>query len=317
MDSRRLLAAAALLAIAVVVISLARAASVPFEPEATLRRVDRVAFLALGRAGTRLVAAGERGRIVVSDDGGEHWRVAATPTYATLTSLAFVDARTGFATGHRGTILRTEDGGSTWRAATLAWGDTPALFALHMEGQRGLAIGAYGAYYDTTDGGHTWTPRRIMPRDFDRHLTGIAACGAGCLLIAGEAGTLLRSTDAGGTWQLLPAPYTGSFFGAVAAPDNAVIAFGMRGNAWRTRDRGASWQRVDLGGYTGALQGGHFDGEHVTLTGADGFVAASADGISFTVRPLASRATVSAHLAIGARELHAGPAGLAWSPPRP
>src|SRR5262245_5569405 len=62
-----------------------------FEPEATVRRVDRVSTLAVARAGSRLVVAGERGRILVSDDRGTHWKVVATPTHNTLTSVMFVD----------------------------------------------------------------------------------------------------------------------------------------------------------------------------------------------------------------------------------
>jgi photosystem II stability/assembly factor-like uncharacterized protein len=315
-ESKRLIAAAALVAFFVVALALARAAA-GFEPEATVRRVDRLAFLALARVGNRIVAAGERGRIVFSDDAGATWNVASSPSHATLTSLTFVDERNGFATGHEGTILLTGDGGQTWHPAALSSDEKPALFALRMDGGHGIAVGGYGAYFETNDSGHTWTARRVMARDFDRHLTGIAACGSGCLLIAGEAGTLLRSTDAGATWQLLPAPYQGSFFGAVGAVDGTVIAFGMRGNAFRSRDRGNTWQRVDLGGYTGALQGGLVDNGRIVLTGADGFVAASRDGTSFDVGGLPSRATVSARLIVAGRALHAGPAGLAWAEARP
>lgn len=316
MESKRLIAAAALLAFFVIALALARAAA-GFEPEATVRRVDRLAFIALARAGERILAAGERGRIVISDDAGNTWRVAATPTHATLTSLTFADARNGYATGHGGTILFTEDGGQSWRRATVAWGEKPALFALRMDGDRGIAVGGYGAYLESNDRGHTWAARRIVARDFDRHLTGIAACGSGCLVISGEAGTILRSVDAGATWQLLPAPYNGSFFGAVGAPDGTVIAFGMRGNAFRSRDRGNTWQRVDLGGYTGALQGGLFDNGRIVLTGADGFVAASRDGASFDTRSLPSRMTIAARLLVAGRALNAGPSGLAWAEAQP
>jgi photosystem II stability/assembly factor-like uncharacterized protein len=96
-----------------------------------------------------------------------------------------------------------------------------------------------------------------------------------------------------------------------------VIAYGMRGNAFRSRDRGNTWQRVDLGGYAGALQGGTIDNGRIVLTGADGFVAASRDGVSFDVAALPSRVTVAARLLVAGRALHAGPAGLAWSDARP
>jgi len=286
-----------------------------FEPEAVVRRVDRVAFLALARAGTRLVAAGERGRIVVSADGGASWKVASTPTHHTLTSLAFMDARTGFATGHQRVLLRTEDGGDTWKQVSLESRDRPALFAVRVEGDRGIAVGAYGAYFESADAGRTWTARRIGPPDFDRHLTGIAKAGGGRYVLAGEAGTLLASADGGATWRLLESPYTGSFFGALGLGDGIVIAYGMRGNAFRSADAGRTWQRIDLGSYKGALQGAtQLEDGTVLLTGADGLVAESRDrGATFTMNTIASRGLVAAVAqAPQGRRLVAGPGGLRW-----
>ncbi|MDP2022176.1 MAG: hypothetical protein Q8L16_14910, partial [Hydrogenophaga sp.] len=37
------------------------------------------AMLAVTRAGSRLVAVGERGTVLLSDDHGQHWRQAAVP----------------------------------------------------------------------------------------------------------------------------------------------------------------------------------------------------------------------------------------------
>ena len=70
------LGVAAALAALVPAASAAGAHASSFEPEATLRRADRVAVLSLARAGNRLVAAGERGRILLSDDQGGSWKVA-------------------------------------------------------------------------------------------------------------------------------------------------------------------------------------------------------------------------------------------------
>jgi len=316
MEARRVFAFGALALFVVVAVIMVQAAPSALEPEARIQRFDRLWMIALARAGGgRIVSAGERGRIVYSEDGAGTWKIASTPTYQTLTSLFFVDARTGFATGHQGTLLRTQDGGATWSAPRLEGREKPALFAVRIDGERGIAVGAYGAYYESGDGGHTWTARRIVPGDFDRHLTGIAPCGAGCLFIAGEAGTLLRSQDAGVTWQPVKSPYEGSYFGAVGAPGDAVIVYGMRGNAYRSSDGGATWHRIDLGRYTGALQGASVqpDGSLV-LTGADGFVATSHDGgAAFDVAWVAGRLTVSGLVVVDGRTLCAGPAGLRWA----
>jgi photosystem II stability/assembly factor-like uncharacterized protein len=306
------LGVAAALAALVPAASAAGAHASSFEPEATLRRADRVAVLSLARAGNRLVAAGERGRILLSDDQGGSWKVAATPTYHTLTSVFFADAKTGFATGHQGVLLRTEDAGLTWKQAQIELGERPALFAVRVTGEHGIAVGAYGTYLETSDGGHRWTARRIGPPDFDRHLTGIASYAPGKMIIAGEAGTLLATNDAGATWQLLKSPYEGSFFGAIGISGGSVIAFGMRGNAWRTHDAGKSWQRVDLGDYKGALQGAmEMPDGSVVLSGADGMVAVSRDaGATFTTKPLTSRITVAALMRTMIGWVVASPAGL-------
>lgn len=66
-------------------------------------------------AGERLVAVGERGHIIYSDDEGFNWRQAeSVPVITTLTSVFFVSSTTGWAVGHDAVVLHTEDSGKTW-----------------------------------------------------------------------------------------------------------------------------------------------------------------------------------------------------------
>ena len=77
-------------------------------------------LLDVARAGERLVAVGERGHVLLSDDAGRSWRQARTvPSRTMLTAVAFVDASHGWAVGHDEIILCTADGGETWRTAGL------------------------------------------------------------------------------------------------------------------------------------------------------------------------------------------------------
>src|SRR5690606_16340278 len=71
-------------------------------------------YLDVTRAGVRVVAVGDRGNILFSDDEGETWQAAQTPTDALLTAVCFADARHGWAVGHDAIVLATEDGGQTW-----------------------------------------------------------------------------------------------------------------------------------------------------------------------------------------------------------
>ena len=68
----------------------------------------------LARAGTRLVAVGERGLVVFSDDNGQSWHQASVPVSVSLTAVQFVDAQQGWAVGHAGVVLATRDGGEHW-----------------------------------------------------------------------------------------------------------------------------------------------------------------------------------------------------------
>ena len=65
-------------------------------------------------AGKRLVAVGDRGHILYSDDQGNTWAQAKVPTRQLLTAVFFVDDQHGWAVGHDAQILASTDGGATW-----------------------------------------------------------------------------------------------------------------------------------------------------------------------------------------------------------
>ena len=66
-------------------------------------------------AGDRLVAVGERGHIILSDDQGFNWSQAKqVPVISTLTAVYFADNNHGWAVGHDGVVLHTQDAGLTW-----------------------------------------------------------------------------------------------------------------------------------------------------------------------------------------------------------
>ena len=66
------------------------------------------------KANGRLVAVGERGHILYSDDNGGTWSQADVPVRVTLTAVDFPTARKGWAVGHDGAVLHSEDAGQTW-----------------------------------------------------------------------------------------------------------------------------------------------------------------------------------------------------------
>jgi photosystem II stability/assembly factor-like uncharacterized protein len=253
----------------------------------------RSLLLDVARAGARLVAVGERGHVLLSDDEGATWRQAkSVPMRTMLTAVWFADARRGWAVGHDELILNTADGGETWTRSHYApESQQPLLDVWFADTERGIAVGAYGAYYSTNDGGQTWTGRRFaaapargaLPPGVDdgstpdHHLNRIAGAG-GRLWIAAEAGQLYRSDDVGATWSTLVSPYNGSWFGLLPLDRNSVFVFGLRGHLYRSNDGGASWRMLDSGVTAMLTDGVQLDDGSLALVGLAGTVLRSRDG---------------------------------------
>jgi photosystem II stability/assembly factor-like uncharacterized protein len=251
--------------------------------------IGKALLLDTQRTGQRLVTVGEHGYIFVSDNEGDLWRKVPTVTDATLTSVAFADVQLGLAVGHDATILRSADGGSSWQAVFRAPEQLrPLLRVAFIDKQRAIAVGAYGAFFESLDGGVTWAERRISEED--RHFNALTRLADGTLLLAGEAGTLLRSSDDGAMWEKLASPYTGSFFGLLPLAQGGVLAYGMRGNIFRSDDRGTSWQAAASDSENALFGGLTHDSGLVVLVGQNGTVLVSRDdGRSF--KPVATQAS--------------------------
>lgn len=203
-------------------------------------------LLDVTRIDQRLVAVGERGHVIYSDDQGHSWKQSSeVPTRATLTTIVAVDQRL-FAAGHDTVILTSGDRGETW---TRQYSDPerqqPIMDLWFADVDAGIAVGAYGLLLTTADGGQTWDDSAVNDED-DAHLNNIVELPDGSLLIAGEAGFSYRSADAGETWQALDIPYEGSLFGADIAGDGCVLLYGLRGHILRSCDQGLSWEELSM-----------------------------------------------------------------------
>ena len=282
-------------------------------------KAQGAAMLAVTRAGSRLVAVGERGTVLLSDDDGTRWRQAAVPVQVSLTAVRFIDARTGWAVGHLGVILKTDDGGEHWtrqldgviaaerivaaaaqptdeREKRLAaryadeGPDKPFFDIDFADAQHGVAVGAYGLAFATTDGGTSWAPLvGRLPNPKNLHLYAVRWAAGNQLVIAGEQGLLMKSADAGASFAALASPYKGSWFGLVAARSGTLLAYGLRGKVFRSADGGANWQSVASGLPVSIGAGLEVAPGTLALVGQTGDVLVSRDdGASFQRQPAAA-----------------------------
>jgi len=305
----------------------------------------------VAKAGSRLVAVGQRGHIVVSTDDGATWKQSPVPVSSDLTSVFFVDDKRGWAVGHDGVILHTGDGGDHWElqlngpkandllvaamdrkaAAEPASAETkkladeakrykeqgadkPFLDIWFADASNGYAVGAYNLIFRTGDGGKTWEPwfdRTENPKFFNLYAIRPAA---GALYIAGEGGLVLKLDPSAQRFRAITTPYNGSFFG-VADAGAAVIVFGLRGNVYASSDGGATWTKIEAGLPAAVVAATRTAKGALLLADAGGRVAASNDGgRSFTPMKLEQPMPLTGLADIGDGRLAVvGPRGAAAS----
>lgn len=245
-------------------------------------------LVAAAEVGDRIIAVGQFGHVVLSEDRGVTWRQASSvPTQALLTDVYFADDQNGFAVGHDAVIIKTEDGGDTW---DLKYKDPeaemPLFSVMFADARNGTAVGAFSTALSTTDGGETWNISSVIPDppppleglEYEPHLNGLFRGPGGNMFIAAETGFVFRSFDEGATWEPIKTPYFGSFWGGMTLEDDGILIFGMRGNVWRSDDRGDTWYQVDTGSKKSFGGGTILEDGTIVLAGLNGAVGYSKDG---------------------------------------
>ncbi len=240
-------------------------------PAVEIRNPQGAFMMGAARAGSTIVAVGERGLVLLSDDNGQTWRQGEVPVSTGLTAVRFANEQEGMAVGHGGVVLGTSNGGETWKllldgrsAAELAlaaaeqqgaeraiWEakrmvdegpDKPFLDVLLQSPDRAIVVGAYGLAFETRDGGGSWQP--IMGRMANpemSHFYAIRQRGSRVVAV-GERGLVSLSNDNGVTWKELVTPYDGSFFTVEVPTGREIVAAGLKGNIWYSENSGDVWE---------------------------------------------------------------------------
>ena len=284
-------------------------------------------LLDIAQAGSRFVAVGERGHVLTSDNRGQTWSQAATvPTQEMLTAVCFSDEKHGVAVGHDEIALITTDAGNSWQRTHYAPDARQPLLDVLCNGSDVIAVGAYGTYFSSSDRGVTWAERKFEAQPpapakkaasaqandkysdddigGDFHLNRIVGASGSRLYIAAEAGHLYRSDDAGKTWNELPSPYEGSFFGILPLDGESLLAYGLRGHLFRSDDGGHNWRQLKTGTEAMLNDAVRLPQNSVAIVGLSGAVLLSKDGgETFTLEQQPDRKGLSALLAVGLAQL--------------
>lgn len=301
--SSRLLLALAVMASAVSFPAAAEGVKSGVDRPATVSaKASRSLLLDASRAGQRIVAVGDRGHILWSDDEGKTWTQAKVPVSVMLTAVHFPNEREGWAVGHNGVILFSADAGATWqlqRSDKTVESDkagAPLLGVWFADNQNGYAVGAYGYFLATHDGGVTWLDNSAAINNGDGwHLNAIRGLpGTNAVFIVGEHGVLFRSNDKGASWQSLSSPFDGSYFGISPVAENLVLVYGLQGRLFASTDVGNSWQQVPTGVTSGLNAAVKLDDGSVVVAGNAGVVLSAKDsGLNFIPETRPDRQSIS------------------------
>jgi photosystem II stability/assembly factor-like uncharacterized protein len=306
----------------------------------------------LTQAGERLVAVGQRGHILYSDDAGQHWQQAQVPVSSDLVAVHFPKPQQGWAVGHDGVVLHSSDAGQTWgrqldgrqvgpimleyyeqqlakqpddadlqaRVAEAQrmvdeGADKPFLDVWFENDQVGYIVGAFNLIFRTDNGGLKWTP--LLERTDNPSVLNLYALRpvGDDLFVVGEQGLVMKLDRASGRFHATPIPYNGTFFGITGKP-GAALVFGLRGNVFRSTDGGMSWNKIDLGlPLSITASSVTVDGRIVLVSQAGHVLVSTDDGANFYLQPHTALAPVAAaQVATGGSLVLAGTRGLRQLP---
>ncbi len=230
---------------------------------------------------TRGIATTSLGKYYITNDGGETWAANTEPSKVDLVDSYFLNENVCFVSGRFNFFMKSNDGGLTWESfnchvpvENLIFKDENTGFGLSDEFFYGD-----GLIYKTINGGHTWTPTEIEfcnAFTFTDDNTLYAVGESGRLLKSQDNGAtyfnynhavtyddfldihfpcadtgyavsffgeIVKSTDAGKNWELLPqGPFqrlNGVWF---TSADHGFIT--TDSSVYATANGGISWNKV-------------------------------------------------------------------------
>ncbi|MDT7604875.1 MAG: hypothetical protein QOF61_2872, partial [Acidobacteriota bacterium] len=236
-------------------------------------------------------AAGSKGTILSTTDGGRTWRTLARPTEDALRDVFFSDTETGWLVCERSLyalarmeearsyLLKTVDGGATWTRVEVTGADAGVVLTrvVFADARRGWALGEMGALYATQDAGATWMRQRVPTQ---RLLLGASFLDASQGWLVGAGATILQTSDGGTLWR------GASVVAEDATRLNAVSfidarrgwAVGAGGTVLSTANGGRTWLRQQSSTADDLSDVKFFDAAEGWAVGANGTVIHTADG---------------------------------------
>src|ERR1051325_3896786 len=268
--------------------AMAQTASWNREQSGSLASLHAVFFLDHNRGW----AAGSRGTLLRTLDGGQSWRSDSASTRDQVRDIFFLDERNGWLVCEaniyelktkeepRAYLMRTTDGGNNWKRVELKGLDIDSILvrAVFSRGGRGWAFGEAGAIYTTRDAGESWSR---LPSPTKHLLLGGVFVDDDRGWIVGAGATIIQTSDGGDTWYQSRLPQvekTVRFMSASFIDNRLGWAVGSAGSIYQTTNGGRTWQQQQSGVDVDLFDVKFLDAREGWAVGAAGTIIHTVDG---------------------------------------
>ncbi|MBL4654207.1 MAG: T9SS type A sorting domain-containing protein [Bacteroidia bacterium] len=181
---------------------------------------------------------GNNGKILKTNDGGANWNKISMGTSYKIYAMHFINSSVGIAVGEYKNIIKTEDGGETWKKKVSTSSDW--LYDVYLSGDTGYAVGYNGAVWKSDDAGG-WGWNEIETGDSLTSYNSVYFMDGSNGFIAGDKGTIIKTSDGGNNWTKLNTPTTQKLRKIYFKNNTLGFAIGDSGTILRTDDGGENW----------------------------------------------------------------------------
>ncbi|MDO7874535.1 YCF48-related protein [Hymenobacter sp. ASUV-10] len=211
------------------------------------------------------------GGLLKTMNGGQTWASLPSGVPSSLRDVHFSSADSGYVVGNVGVVIRTVDGGASWQRHDLA-NNGASVNGVYSHSSRRALVTQGDQIFRTTNGGQTWTVaytyNGALPIFTFRFLEFVTPSLG--YAVGGYAGSMggttqvVKTTDGGATWTLLP----NLVAGGTAVGPAAAVAFptaqhgyvaDVNRRLFRTTDGGQTWTLAGQNNF-GSFYGMHFVG---------------------------------------------------------
>lgn len=194
----------------------------------------------------------------------------------TYIGLHFVNKDTGWACGQSGAVIKTLDGGSNWTISETTVNNL--LLKTHSyDGQIVLVTGYDGIILRSSDAGETFEQVSSgVGNGYD--LWGVQMLNETLGWVCGLNQTLLKTTDAGLSWQLVNTGLNQHYWSLDFINEQYGMVACSGGKILKTTNGGSSWLQIQAGDTRALYTIDVIDSLHIAAAGADGKNVYSSNG---------------------------------------